>query len=348
MRLLAQCNTVYQLLVLICIKHDFYLNEELDVLLSDIMNDSYGIADRLRTTNLFHSVYTQKTKGKKYTKFQKLLCTKKKMISSFQLDDYDILNNVYDGVLISNADFLNTNLYYYFWYKNKKCELLFYEDGLSTYSNHFKKLYCDNSRFPQKLFLRRYLLNKANVLYCFENKYFTWKPKQQIVLINKLTSLEQSVINKINFIFGYSKQVLPEDVKIIFFEEGYYGDGKNVNDIEIVKKCIEKYGSNGFYVKTHPRNRENRFINEHINSLKTESIPWELIVLNNIELIKNITLITIASGAMFNTNVLFDCHPKCVSCLEMINDKSLLFKHIPDVEKLMIEDYDNIYYYGKE
>ena len=131
----------------------------------------------------------------------------------------------------------------------------------------------------------------------------------------------------------------------MYFEEGYYGDGKAVNDVEIINKCIKKFGKDGFYIKNHPRNRVNRFESLNIKTLNSRSIPWELIVLNHKDKINDIRLITIASAAMYTPNLLFGLKPKCVSCLHIINDKKYLYPYIPEIESNLNALYDNISYF---
>lgn len=340
MRILFQCNTVYQLMTALQIKNKFYNNDICDFLISDIMNDCDKLLNNLKQTNLVHKSYIQYIKNIKINRINKIFfrftSLKKYIVCN------DIYNNFYNIIIFSNPSINNINLFQYFRRKNKNIVLKFYEDGLSTYSKHYEDIFlCNKNKLKNYLF-KNNILKKSNELYVFENSFFMWKPTQKITIIPKFK--RDYMLEKYNLIFNYDSNILPKNCKIIFFEEGYFADGKKVNDLEIIEKCVNYFGNDGFYVKIHPRNPINRFKNKSIKCIPTSSIPWELIVLNNIERIENMILITIASASIFTTNYLFNIKPKSYSCLNLINDKNYIYKNISDVEREMMKQYDNIKY----
>lgn len=342
MRILFQCNTVYQLLVAIKLKYDFFSTDSCDILISDIMNNSDVIADNIKKIKLFDNVIQQEIKQLRLTIFDKLLFTKSKYKRIINASG-DFLKECYDMFLFSNPSPQNIAIFDLLREKNKKVVIKYYEDGLSTYSKHYLYLYYKNLKSIKAIFGKKRLLLKSNELFVFDDKYFDWTPKQKITCIPK--DFSEDLIAKLNYIFEYQPDVLPRDCKTIFFEEGFYGDGKNVNDIEIIRKCMSIFGQSGFYVKNHPRNRVNRFEGSSIKSLNTMSIPWELIVINNKTRIQNINLVSISSATIFTPYIIFGMTPHCYSCMNLINDTSYLFDYIPDVEKKIISDVDSIKYF---
>lgn len=351
-RILFQCNTVYQLLVCINIKQTIYKNVEADLILSDIMNDANKIYDRLKETGIFSNVFfwNIKKQRKEYTLIKKF-----KFAVSFNVKSIEAftLQKKYTAFLVSNLTLENAWLYKKIKQKNKFAELQVYEDGLSTYS----KLY------EERLVKSRWSLKNINFLYrrifkiyykysavlAFRRDFFAWKPKEIIELPSLEISNKQN-IEKLNFIFDYAEGLIPKKCKAIFFEESYYGDGKDVNDIEIVQEILKREKIENFFIKLHPRNNINRFENMGIYSLNTLSVPWELVLLNCAERIKDITLYSIASGALFSGILLFGIKSPCFSCEKMLKDKSVLFPYIDEVREKIISTTNSISYleFGKE
>lgn len=341
MKILFQCNTVYQLLIVLHMQYNLYSSDESSIILSDIMNDSKNIYDKLIESKRFKGVYLQKIKGIEISKFHKLIRTKKYNSQILGLNEFDF-SKKYDLFFCCSPSLMNFLIYSRL--ESKGTKLCFYEDGLASYTKLYEELYEKHSKGLKSLINLQYKAKKATEIYILEPKLMMWKPRQEVLQIPNLLSINSEEINFINLIFSYNEFDLPKDIKTIYFEEGYFGDGKDVNDVEIIKKCIEKFGNDGFYIKNHPRNRINRFTSLSIKTLSTNSIPWELIVLNNMDKINELRLITIASAAMYTPNILFGLRPKCVSCLNLINDASYLYPHLPEIERKLNESYDNICY----
>lgn len=342
MKVLFQCNTVYQLLVAVCLKNEFFSKEECNILISNIMNDSQKIYNRLSNLNMFNKVYIQSNKNVKINKINKIFVSKWKKIK--YLNIHNFVYEKYDVFICSNPSYANLSLFSLLMKKNNCIKFFLYEDGISTYSNHYKKLVCNNQQGIRKLLSLHKYLKYISKIFVFKTEYFTWQPTQEIIDIHSLKQIREDLLEKLNFIFGYNNQSLPHDCKKIFFEESFFGDGKSSNDEEIIYQCINKYGSDGFYIKNHPRNKVNRFAGK-IKTFPSMSIPWELIILNNINSIEKIQLFTITSASMYTPFILFDLKPMSVSCVNMINDKRYLFNDILAVEEKIIEMEKNISYF---
>ena len=309
------------------------------------MNNVNNSAANIKKINIFRNVYLQKIKNIRINKFQRIIRPKLTNIIGVNCE---FLNKIYDNFLFCNPSLQNLMILKRLIKNNKLLRASLFEDGLATYSMHYYYLYDKNTRSITSKLNLNYLLRKVNEIYTFCPNAFVWTPNQNLIKIPSFLEDYKSCTSELNKIFDYFEDVIPEDCKTIFFEEGFFGDGKNVNDLEIVRTCIKKYGEEGFYVKTHPRNIINRFKNLNIKTLNTNSIPWELIVLNIYARINDLTLISISSACIFTPNLLLECTPKSISCLNLVNNKSLLFKDIPEVEEKFIEIYDNLKYYEND
>ena len=339
MRVLFQCNTVYQIIVAIQIKNNFFKNDVCDIIISDILNGSVKIKNRIEQIHFFNKVYIQKIKNHKISLFKQIFSSllKNKIvnigINMSKIDCYDIF-------LLSNPLFQNLVLIEKLKKKNKFINLYFFEDGLSTYTKLYERLYSPCTKNIKNRINKKYLINDVNKIFTFVPDLFDWNPTQQIVKIPKPSINDNKLKDILNHIFDYQNIILPKNCKAVFLEEGYYGDGKKVNDIEIIKE-FKKIYQESIYVKRHPRNRINRFISEGIAVLETDSCPWELFVLNEPLIIEKLTLISIASAALFTPTILFDLKPKCIFCLNLINDKKNLYEFIPDLECKIASYYNN-------
>lgn len=343
MKILFQCNTVFQLMIALNIRAHFFKDCFCDALISDIIVDGYKIMKRLQNMHFFNNVYFQKIRNLHNSKRQSVFAfnfEKKRFVNA----DGNLLNEKYDKIFLVNTSFANGCLLYFLKKRNKKIEINFYEDGLATYSKHYEECYIKNLRGFKSLFYMRKFFKNAKNLYLLTSDYLMRKPEQNIILIPNFLKIDNCLLNIINYVFDYKKGIIPSDCKTIFFEEGFFGDGKPVNDIEIIQICMKYFGSNGFYVKTHPRNYINRFENTSIKTLKTSNIPWELIILNEKDVLNDINLISISSAAIFTPFILFNMRIKTYSCINLINDYRYLFKFVPDVEKMIISKNSNFVY----
>lgn len=339
MKVLFQCNTVYQILVALQIRLNFYKMDSCDVIISDRMNDSDKIVHLLKQTSLFDSVFLQNVRNKNVGKIKQVFfrCNVKS-ISKLGIVGFNP-NTEYNVFLFSNPYFENLVLYKAL-YKAYGCTLSFFEDGISTYSKYYEIEYCKASRGIKALLLKRNVMKKAEELFTFFPDYFEWH-KIKLIRIPPLCEIDKTIVNCLNFVFEYKDGILPRDCKTIFFEESYFGDGKNIGDESIINYCIDYFGREGFYLKNHPRNKVNRFNNTSVNTFESMSIPWELIVLNNLEKIESINLVSISSQTIFTPTLLFGLKPRCYFCIRAIKDKTVLYPYIPEVLMKIAKQNDN-------
>ena len=347
MDILFQCNTVYQIMVASQIKATFFKRDICDLIVSDRMNDAERIANSLKKCSLFNTVFFQTARNNNLKTLQKILFVlNKNNLSKLGFGRFDFTKK-YDLFLFSNPYFENLVLYKNLLKNNPFCELSFFEDGISTYSKYYEKEYCLAAKGIKGFLMKRNVMKKAKGIYTFSPEFYEWR-ELSLMKIPSLKTMDKKVLGALNDAFGYKEDVLPPDCRTIFFEESYFGDGKEIGDEKIIRKCIEYFGSKGFYLKNHPRNLKNRFLNSSIKTLQSMSIPWELIVANNIERIEKINLVTITSQTIFTPTILFDLKPSCFFCINAVEDKTVLYPYVSDVMVKIARNCDNYKWMNKE
>ena len=344
MEILFQCNTVYQLLVVTKMRTSIFKNDKCDLIISDRLNNSKTIAEKFIKAGIFDNVYHQNIKNVKFKKIEKIFSSFKTCKKNDLPEE--IYKKNYDGFYFANPHYSNIILFKYLLKNNKKLELGFFEDGLITYTKYYENLFVKNAYGLKAFFNKNNYLKKSKKIFTFLPEVYSWNPSFEIIKLEPLLNLSKEIIQKLNYVFDYNINSLPKDCKTIFFEESYFGDGKEIGDVDIINKCFYSFGSEGFYLKNHPRNQVNRFKDANIKTFPSNSIPWELIVLNNMDRTKNINLITISSQTIFTPVILLGIKPKCFLGVNLV-DRNLLYPYIPELEINIANKYENFIFLEK-
>lgn len=332
-RNLFLCNTVYQVMVALWIKHHYFKKTPSDLMITNHMNNSKQIAKRIEKVGCFNKVFYSETLDEsRYrvdrSRFHRILGDIFPMI---QLKKYSKCDDKYTDLYVANFDGFTQMLFNSLSHNNNKLKLHLYEDGISTYClfeqyyNDMKDYYGnqDNSIkefIKDKIYRKRNTYGNLDEILVFNSKIMTWNPGCKITEIDKIDSLDDEYKGLVNEIFAYKDSTDVYDCKYIYFEESFFADGYKVNDVELVQKLAEQVGKENIMIKIHPRNPENRFEKLGFRTNKDVSIPWEVILLN-IEDVTNKVFITIASQAILNPIMIFGLKIKAYSlypCLTLI------------------------------
>lgn len=322
-------NTVYQLIVAIQMKLTVLKDMEVDLFISD---HSVGVEKYVATgkrTGIFKDI--KYIKSREYTvregKYKRL--DKLSEISFSLKRFYEVIKRcrglkTYDYMFAANIEpftiamfdtlsiFLNRNIRFYL-----------FEDGLSTYKSFEASILQQSKDIKKGEFANIYkhtkygcVLDKISGVFVFNPRLFEWKWNIKCYKIPKVNRLDDNTIRIMNIFFDYQNdKKIFENKKVIFFEESFYADGCNVNDVKLVKVISECIGKEHILIKLHPRNKENRFAGYDI--FKDSSIPWEIIYLNND--LKNIELVSISSGSIIHPYVVFGERKKVVILQKLAN-----------------------------
>ena len=303
-------NTYFQLIVAVNLKLTRFINDEVDIIVSNKSTDSEIICENLRKIKLFNEVYHYKfpknsnisknnIKGimLKCIKSFKLLFLKKDLQKRVQLKE-----KKYDKFFFYNYTKEMYQLYDFLYSINNEIETCRFEEGYIGY------LYNNNVVNKNYIKIRNMLKRKSfseftDFYYIFYPELMLYKTNSKIERIDVLNRNNKALTKSLNEIFDYKKVNDSYNQKYIFFEESFFWDNKNIDDLDLVLKIADVVGKENLLVKLHPRNRIDRFKDYGIATNKTIGIPWEIIQMNND--FSDKVFLTISSGSVLASKLYF-------------------------------------------
>ena len=328
--ILFLCNTPYQILVAMWMKHKCFPDENVDIIISDHMNGAENLCERMREYGQFRECYFVKSFAFSYHRV--ILSTGEKrlaqLVPSWFIRRFINLKYRYKTVFLANVDKFSALLFNAL----KGAELFLFEDGLSTYSNSIIQAYESNyNRMPEMdrlhfifhrfFFREQKIYGSIKKAYLFNPEIAVWDDyfeKEKIPYIDENDYPFKEMCNKL---FDYSDSS-EYDRKYIFMEESFVADGYEINDVEIVEKISDLIGKDNIIVKIHPRNPENRFEKLGYKTNHNISIPWEVIAMNLSENDEKI-LVTISSACILNPLMIFNKRIKAYALLKCVDQYEL-------------------------
>ena len=321
------CNNVYQILVALWIVHRSDPSVTWDMLISDHMK----LADRLRDSGLFRKVYHIHTL--KLTKNQRshslLVRIRNALFPMMEVWEYAPIRPEYDSIYFANFDNFSQVLYNGLNHRNPDLKLFVYEEGLASYSS-FARFYSDlkcfygshDSRF--KKFLHQYIYRTSTIpghltgFLVFNPQLIQWDPECEIQELEKIDSADAVFRNIVNSVFDFNPAEQEYNTKYLFFEESFFADGADINDVALIEALAARVGKENITIKIHPRNPVNRFSELGYKTNRNTAIPWEVVVMNA-ENLENQIMITIASSCILNPIIVFGRKVQAYSLYECLN-----------------------------
>ena len=147
-----------------------------------------------------------------------------------------------------------------------------------------------------KVKLQLYQVQKVQALYLFHPETLDWTPACPVYKLSPTYAPE--TLELLNAIFSYDRLPDRYDQPFLFFEESYPCDQVDIGDVALVDQIAGLVGKENIFVKTHPRNPENRFQQAGYATNASTAVPWELIVLNHS--FSHTLFITVGSSAATN------------------------------------------------
>lgn len=328
-RTLFVCNTPFQIIVALTLKYGEFKNDIVDIIISDHMNDSLTLFNRIKDSKVFDNVLYVKssnyTRKKENTIENKMDLLKYLICPGYYLKKYIEINEKYDMILGANIERFFALLVYSLSKKNKNLKVRIFEDGYVSYTKLMES-YIEWVNVSHKVSIIEKLVGRKNIckcldgIYLFEPELICWSPNFNIYGIDKRIVNNKEYIKNLNFIFNYENLKDDYDKKVIFFEESFFAENINIGDIEIVDEIAKIIGKENIIIKIHPRNKINRFKEQGFCTNINTSIPWEVIALNNN--FNNTTLITISSSAVLAPRIIFNQQIKTILLYEVMGKKS--------------------------
>ncbi len=340
-RTLFLVNTPYQLMVVVNLATNVYGECENDVIISNRIAGYEDLARRLEKEDVFNKVYRIRLNNI-CPQFKKRVAIKNVLINPFVY-----ITKQYNFFLFANLNYDVSCLYRALKKNNSHIKLFMFEDGFASYSSYYQDMLEMYQAKGKDVFKRpiHYILNCAfrhiEGMYVFEPDFMSYRPSFPVIQMKNINATENKLVNLYNSIFDYNPDVDNYDKKIIFFEESYYADGYDIDDIGEVEKIASIVGKENIFIKIHPRNPNNRFKEMGYMTNKNTAIPWEVIAMN-LDLTNKI-LISIASVSVFVPATMLGKKYKGILLMKNIKDDSALKKNITNLYETICEMYDNIY-----
>lgn len=335
-RELFLCNSVYQVMVAVWIKHCYLNGNYTDIIITDHMNDGEKISKKIKEIELFDNVFYAETLEEarykvKRNRFELLMGD---LFPVKQMQQYVKLKYVYTDLYMANFDGFSQMLFNVLSRKNSILKLHVFEDGLSTYCEmekyykyfeyHYYNPKDDYNLFKRflhkKIYRKKPLYGNVTRFLIFNPELMKWDPKCKVENLKKINSKDKKYCELVNHVFDYQNMEDNYNCKYIFFEESFYADEEIISDVELVEELAKRVGKENIMIKIHPRNPENRFAELGYKTNKNTSIPWEVILLN-IGDVSDKVFFTIASSAILNPIMVFGVEIKAYSlypCLKEI------------------------------
>lgn len=346
MRSIYICSTTYQLIVAL---HIMIMNsdkENSDIIITDSMKDGDLIAKRLRMCKRFNEVFFVSGKDTILEHQKNVYLDPRYSVRLREKsgEGYNslVVHDKYQKIFFANIGGLSLALTSYLKKRNKRALLCMYEEGVSSYSQYYgdainKK---NDIKHLYNRFLMKTLYNIDQFL-CFTPDVMVWKPKCEIQKLESIESTKNQLTKCLNYIYDINNLQDDYNEKVIFFEESYVEDGISIDDLSVVAELESIYGKNAIFVKTHPRNKENRFGNLGYKTNVCTSIPWEVIALNiNMD---DKLLVSMTSTSVINSVFLLNTKAICVMEYSgIISDSKRVKDTIEVIKKIKMSYPDKI------
>lgn len=323
-RILMVVNTYFQLIVSINLKLNKFINDDVDIMITDRTMGSKEIVKNVKKTKLFSNVYHADTyhiwrEKSAFLMIIDLLYLKKDSVvrKSVYID-----NPKYDELYLYNYDVFTFTLYNYLKKQNDKLTVSRFEEGFGSYLYDDKKLKGHHLRkIVRKVMLRYNLENNVKEYYFFNPDMVVYNEKAELKKINNIDKSNKTLVNALNTTFNYNPNKNEYKQKYIFFEESFFCDNKGIEDLDLILKIADIVGKDNLLVKLHPRNRVDRFKEYGITTNKTVGIPWEVIQMNND--FSDKVFLTISSGSVLASKLYFGDNIKTYllfNCTDKMSD----------------------------
>lgn len=257
------------------------------------------------------------------------------LISTFLCNRFrNIIKEPYDEVIYYNLDLSILNLYDILRSKNTSVLFSRYEEGLLSYHHSFT--------YPKiMLFLTlRKLLGKDNpydephIFYCFYPKLYHGKENVVGLPIIDKTLVELRRILGQCFEFRFTDNYYSE--KYIFFTSVYDFEGEEpIGEYEVIEKIAQVVGKENLLIKKHPRDSRTVYEDNGFKVDANSNIPWEITQFH-IDL-KDKILLTVNSGAILSSALLFKCQVRSYFVYKLCNIKknTLAKESIAEINAVM-------------
>lgn len=306
---LMVCSSVFQLYTAITIKQCFLKDEQVDLVLTDATPMFEKLSKEKTLLYYFRQVYysTVTQNIRELNRIEKSRYFKPifEMFPQYYVKKvWELDLQKYDDFYFSIYSVFNIRLQSCLYKKNKSLRTHMFEDGISTY------LIDCNYKWSIPGAIKRIcgikdIKETLDDIYMFEPRLMCITTQSELVRIPNIVE-KPELVEVFDEIFGEIPQQLKE--RFVFFEESFNNDGYVTNDSELINCLWECCERKEFLLKSHPRNRQDRFADQ----LPVVDFPmfWEHYFLKH-SIDKNV-LVTVSSNTVFVPYILARCKPTVI------------------------------------
>jgi len=328
------CNTMYQVICAMWIYYTLYWGEDVDFWISDHTKGAEKVVSRINENGPTHiRAYHVKTNDYSYVglKRNRAEYLYYRINPKAELRRLVDTKFTYDEIYIANLvdRFVKLAINAYGHSLGKKPQLVLFEEGTSTYSKIYEADYLKSVPYEgegikadlvKRLFRDYSIKTHLHKALVFNPEYMEWNCGETVKL-KKIDINDKAFVEILNNAFGYTNEVDEyKGKKYIFFEESYYADGIDVDDIGLVRRLSEVIGKKNIIIKIHPRNYKNRFQEEGFITNTNTTIPWEIICINMKDISQK-KLITIGSGSILSPAMFLGIPIDAYSLYEVVKNE---------------------------
>lgn len=307
-------NTVYQLFITINMRLNHIPSGDADIIVSDHTPALKDYVESLLQSKLFNKVFYIKSlefnhyfwgipNEQKLVTFQNCSSALKRV----QIEpacDYSAYDNLFTANLDAYTKFLHKQY--------PGLHVFQIEDGASVCSTNWKEItkkwnYIDG-------FNRIY--DDVEGLYLYSPDFMGFNYPAPMIKLPSV-SKDNETIQLYNNIFQYTPIEFPQ---FVFVEQSFQVDNIKNNDLEFIQATFDIVGYENLYIKPHPRNTIHRPFSYGLSALKKDSVPFELMLLNDRR--DDAVYITVDSGSLISPRVIFQEEIMTIFLYRAITGKS--------------------------
>lgn len=296
------------------LQHQYYFHDLNDIIITNRSSDMDKRAGKIKETKLFRNVFFAETKACHHKTprinyhIRQLCCE----FSGCNINSFKHLPNDYQKVFSLDVSCLTNHVCHVLQKEGKLPEVHLFEEGFGCYTDMFNQhLFGFHSGrnlvsgISDMIYQRSGTMKLVKDISLFEPQLMRWKPPFNVKKIEKPNILADSkLMDTINFVFQYEKEVESFKEPIVFFEDCIFQDKGDNRDFGIIMDIAKYVGKNKMILKLHPRTEINRFEKAGIKTIKKQGMPWEVIAMNMNENDARI-FVTIASSSVVTYSLLF-------------------------------------------
>ena len=334
--ILFHCSTPFQIMMSIHLRTTLKKNDKVDIIVSNHIKDGDMIVKGLLPLGIFGNVFY--FDGLKYDSLPKGNLQKIELISHVFLRRYDmnhLLNKEHKNKKVYNELWIqeiltSTNVLYDYLRKiNRNLKVCFYEESPLT-------VLCDgHDTFISRIEAKEKMSKLERILYAFtfQSTYGRFEKgyssiakrirKKYYFPFYEIPNLRenQKLLGLCNAVWDPTDEY---SGKVVYFEESFYIDAIEFDDMKIVNDIVAIVGKVNLIVKLHPRTKHDRFRPLGIRTNRHTNIPWELIVWNHLH--NSPILISVASGSLIYPQIYLGIEQKAIALIKCSDYKKPILK----------------------